>query len=384
MQWRVYDRRTLAYIDGGYASEYTVDDDYIVSNNSSITLVRATSACVGDIVALIKTAGAYHHGVITAVDNAALTISYKSDKELFADNIPNPYFCDFGTGCSVAGRFGISVPAAIIRAAFSGTSDYRRNLPLSVTTVGDVLDESGNPGMLWTWSDRSISFCDWLVELFEKYGVVLEWTVDFDTASALSERRPIYCVTLSAVGKTGKLIKDNIAAAKITAIKEELPEKTVCIVLDSDETAYTVLGTYYLLQDGSGNYSVTSSPNSPYRVLPPRTSIITYDSSQTDADNAVTVEDAAKNELIPSKYSQSVEIEISKESRMFDFETARFGDDYAVITAAGRIDTVYSGRRENSESDTATLCFGVGRRRYTDQIQRRLRKQRYTVLYRKN
>ena len=63
MQYRVYDRRKLAYIDGGYVVDYNIDDDYIVNNNSSISIVKETNAVEGDIIVLIKNSGPFHKGI---------------------------------------------------------------------------------------------------------------------------------------------------------------------------------------------------------------------------------------------------------------------------------------------------------------------------------
>ena len=97
MQFRIYDRQTLAYKDGGYVASYTIDDDYIVNNNSTITIVKALNDKVveGDTIALISTSGAYHKGTITTFDNSDYKITYKSDKELFNNNILNPLRTDF-------------------------------------------------------------------------------------------------------------------------------------------------------------------------------------------------------------------------------------------------------------------------------------------------
>ena len=86
MQYRVYDRQTLKYKDGGYVQSYTIDDDYIVNNNSTVSVVKKrdntlSDVTAGDVIALIENSGAYHKGVITTADATARTISYKGDKE---------------------------------------------------------------------------------------------------------------------------------------------------------------------------------------------------------------------------------------------------------------------------------------------------------------
>ena len=184
MQYRVYDRRKLAYIDGGPVRNFSVDDDYINTNNSTIDIIKPTTAVAGDIICLIKDAGAYHKGVITSVDNEALQIAYKGDKELFNDNIINPMASAFAqsTDVDVAHPFGVDIIKRMIELYWGRATDPYRHLPLKIVTDGDVLNDDGKPKMIWTWTDISIQFVDWLIELFKKYSVVLKWDIDFNTA----------------------------------------------------------------------------------------------------------------------------------------------------------------------------------------------------------
>lgn len=243
MQYRVYRRQTLDYVDGGYVQKYSVDDDYLVNNNSTINVVKKqqntlSDVVVGDVIALIENSGAFHKGVITAVDDVALTISYKSDKELFNDNIINPYASEFsGTDndVTVAGKFGVDVIIELLRHHFVNTGDDLKNLPILFVSEGDVLDENSNPKMLWTWDNDSINFVDLFTELFEKYNLSLSWVIDFDiAANSFESRQPKYIVTLSAVTKGGGIIKDNVDMQTITYKTNELPEATVCEVIDSE------------------------------------------------------------------------------------------------------------------------------------------------------
>lgn len=378
MQYRVLDRQKLAYIDGGYVANYTIDDDYIVNNNTIVYIVKPTKALVGDIIVLIQTSGAYHKGVITAVDNSALTISYKSEKELFNDNILNPLRSEFDDGVTVAGKFGIEVVAAIIKTIWVSTSDPKKKLPIEIKVEGDVLDIDGKPRMLWTWDDNSIGFIDWLIELFEKYNVVLSWYIDYDAAQTdLSLRQPKIIVTLSCITNSGKMIKDNVYMQTITYTEESLPDATVSIVIDSESKE--VLKTYYLAMDNEGEYYITENSNDINRMLPVKTIITEYDSSSEDI--TTTEEDAAEADLVPSQFSQSIEIQISEDSKMFDFTDTKFGDLYRIINENGTYNSIYTGRKQSSNSKWITLYFGLGRKNYTDKIQIAMRKKRYNVVY---
>lgn len=267
MQYRVYDRQTIAYVDGGFVASYEIDDDYIVNNNTTVSIITPTKAMPGDIIALIKDTGAYHKGVITEVDNSALKISYKSDKELFNDNFPNPFsqaFLDVSGEVEnpVAGKFGVAVVAEILQVLYVNTTDSFKHLPLTIVTEGDVLDDNGEVRMLWTWQDLSINMVDWLVKLFETYNVVVRWTIDFDTsAEDISKRAPKYIVTISAVTAKGGLIKDNVAMQTITYTGEQTYEQTACILVDSEtKTILSENGKWYLYVDTENNYFALPSP----------------------------------------------------------------------------------------------------------------------------
>lgn len=556
MQFRIYDRQTLAYKDGGYVASYTIDDDYIVNNNSTITIVKALNDKVveGDTIVLIQTSGAYHKGTITTFDNSDFKITYKSDKELFNNNILNPLRKDFieevEEGDRIYKPFGIQYIADIIQLYFGGADDIYRRLPVKVYTDGDVLDENGTPKMVWTWEDNQINFVDWLVDIFEKYNVVLSWDIDFDIAGKMttklkldeetgvykieldrnkniileSNRNPYYTVRLSALTNSPKIIKDNVneVMQMITYTEKQLPEATVCSIIDketkeivmlasgknllnpnlgetnkflgiteygeqkTDDTSSnisgyikveegktyifssnvwdskqrnvmfydksknatnnkkddgTLFGSYfisftnyngatisiaketgikyikicyynqakvqleegeivtaydsydtpaiYYLYEDNGNYYVSLKQDErkvigegenaysiPLRVLPTKMKIVEFGTSS----DSLTPEKVAKDTLIPNKFNQAIEIQLSSDSKMFDFNS-KFGDYYKIINENGTIDSVYTGRKETSNDKWVKLYFGLGRQNYTDLIQMRLRKNKYKVVY---
>ena len=190
MQFRIYDRQTLAYKDGGYVASYEIDDDYIVNNNSKITFVKELndSVVVGDTIALIQTSGAFHKGTITNYDNADFSITYKADKELFNDNMLNPLAGEYAQDDELkfAVRFGIAEVALLLEYIFAKADDWAKALPLKIITDGDVTTESGEVKMLWNWSNPSINVVDWLVSLFERYNLSLSWDIDFNIASPIT------------------------------------------------------------------------------------------------------------------------------------------------------------------------------------------------------
>ncbi len=543
MQYRVYDRQTLAYKDGGYVRSYSIDDDYIVNNNSSLSVVKKVNhdtfpdINVGDIVVLIKDSGAFHKGVITAVDDTEYSILYKSDKELFNDNMLNAFVTAFiDDTVEAAGRFGINVVVEVLKAWFVDTNDKFKRLPIKFLTSGDVFDDTGKPKMLWSWSNDSINIVDWLVELFTLYNLSLSWSIDFNTALPLAKRAPQYVCTLSAITNSGGIIKDNVAMQTITYTTKDLPDATVCVVIDSEskeiinlssginyldpkagtpdlyvyyhtgdenlsaafvsyrdrpdsrlsvyfrirstndtpergftysqQSGDTVLraiiaydsnfnkvgyinyqprtqGKYalsfninsfiihnantedeiakkratikwfavdycsdaqkpqlekgdhatqydpfdipsvYYLYEKNGAYSISTNSDlsDKYRVLPIKTVVASYNENNVDTTGNISPQNVAQEKLIPSKFNQAIQIRISADSKMFDFENARYGDEFTIINEQGTISSNYTGRKSSSADKWVTLYFGLGRQNYTDLIQIRLRKSRYSEIY---
>lgn len=540
MQYRVYNRQSLEYVDGGYVQTFNIDDDYIVNNNSTISVVKTrdntlSNVTVGDIIALIQDSGAYHKGVITAVDDTALSISYKSDKELFNDNIPNPYSGDFAQNneLKIAGKFGVEIVIELLQAWFKETDDTLKKLPITFVADGDVLDENGEPKMLWTWSNDSINVVDWLTELFEKYNLSLNWNINFDISNNnLKDRNETYIVTLSAITKSGGIVKDNVAMQTITYTVKELPDATVCRVIDSTDkqlcyissgknllnpatvtkdeyiarsgtnwisgksdsehfpntnisgyisydykskytysqnisdnvtryiiaydknknkigyfsytatttnaanvtfsitnfkfvvaeddnctdeelakevkyirinfyngatevqlekgdtkTAYDAFNkpAIFYLYDKNGEYSISTENKQKLddgreRVLPVKTVIATFSQNSTGTDET-TPEDVAKDKLIPSQFNQAIEIKINSDSKMFDFVNAKFGDQYQIINEQGSVNSTFTGKKFSNNNKWVTLYFGLGRQNYTDLVQIKMRKQRYSEQY---
>lgn len=546
MQFRIYDRQTLAYKDGGYVASYTIDDDYIVNNNSIIKIVKKLndSVVVGDTIALIETSGAYHKGTITYFDNADFSIKYKADKELFNDNMLNPKASEYAQDeqLKFAGWFGLDYIATVLNVFFGKTSDWAKAFPLKVITDGEAK-------MLWNWSNTTINIPDWLTNIFERYKVSVSWVIDFNIANSIqveldndgkivtengkikiiNNRNPFYVVTISAVTNSGKLIKDNVSNLTITYTERELPEATVCVIIDKetkeviqmgsgtknlldpnigkknafltvsqystnveekDDTSnisgfikvnlnttytfsckgyddkprrivvydkdrnyittvnggtaqnpilsynfgetserqgftftfldkitikdkeyipayvricyynkatelqfeegngytnfepYNVPAIYYLI-NVAGRDMITLDGKDNNRVFPVKTKYVEFDTEGEDTTEETTkkIIQTAYDTLIPTKFNQAIEIKISADSKMFDFENATFGDLFKIINEQGTIESNFTGYKKESGNKWVTLKFGLGRQNYTDLQQIKWRKSKYQVLY---
>lgn len=584
-----------------YAAQQLLDDSVHIVAPKPHVEEFLQNVVVGDIIVLIKDSGVFHKGVITSFDSTDLSILYKSDKELFNDNIINPLrthevFLDDDESNNIAGKVGIDYIVGIFDLVFAQTdkvfeNEYKKDplktLPIIFETNGNVVDSNGNPKILWTWSDNSINLVDWLVELFEKYNITLSWTIDFNISeSDIYIRKPKYIVTFSAITNGGNIIKDNVDMQDITYTTQELPESTVCYVIDSEtkeiilendninllnpynsqtntildgnhntyhntnepnstgntlsgyipvsptskdengiekfnEYTFTVWNTYdinerwvwcydksktricgisyriinrdvysmplsprdivfgyksinykyaqknddgtykrdddgnlvlitetkeetqeevknriaksvryiricypapnneyqlinqnqkvqyekteirgthksfdefnqpaiYYLYEKNGIYDVVrknvsenSDDNFGSRVAPSKT-VVAELNTTSESENPTTPKDVAKEKLIPSQFNQAIEIKINSDSKVIDLSSMNFGDMYKIINEHGTIDSIFTGKKMSSKEKTVTLYFGLGRQNYTDIMQIRLRKQRYTEVY---
>ena len=114
--------------------------------------------------------------------------------------------------------------------------------------------------------------------------------------------------------------------------------------------------------------------------MPVKTVIATYNESSESTDET-SPENAAQDKLIPSQFNQAIDIRISADSKMFDFANAKFGDQYQIINERGSVNSVFTGRKFSNKDKWITLYFGLGRQNYTDLVQMRLRKSRYSEVY---
>lgn len=393
MQYRVYSKKTLSYIDGGYVSpdKISIDDDYLICNSSVFSILNPTKAAVGDIVVLIKDVGPYHKGIITAVDNEELTISYKDVKEMFNNNILNPFRTKYIDDKNFVGKFlNLSANVAImINDNFVKSIDSQLNLPIK------YYEFQGNTEALWKYSDNQINFKDFLIDMFNKYNLVIDFDINFNSAN--NNNNMSLTIKLSVVSQMGTIIKDNMQIGKFIYEESTLPDNTVCILLD--KSTKEELARYYLRVDNT----VTKDIYDLERALPARYTAVEYsDPNESEAGNVGDIyvdgkkvdipeqelpqtteeelernyELTAKDTLCSSSYYELVQLEIDKNSKMIDFDFLSIGSGVKIVNEQGIIDTIYTGRKENNGSSKITLMFGKSRKDYTDKIQLALRRSR--------
>jgi len=396
MQYRVYDGHNLSFVDSGYIrGDYVIDKDYIVDKQSVCYLLKPSKARVGDVITLIKDTGSYDKGVVTAVDKSEdnPSISYKDMKELFNDTTFSiEYLYRKANGLlssedEIAVAADIDVLGALIEKNWITDNIYDAQLktdenkiyPMTIEIVGSVGDINDGKLMLFNEDETSVNFKDLLIDIFMKYKVVISVDIDFDMSNSLTERQPKYKLVISLLGGRYSLIKDNIKTQTFTFEEEQLPSKTVCVVLDGD-TKETI-SVWWLLDDNT--VINTSSINFPYdtyskrRVLPVRTSIIEFsydENSDLDEDNQIG--QAVFKELASDTYYHSIQMEISKSAEFEYIKNLALGDRVTIVTQNGTIDTIYTGKKEKGNEDVITLYFGLGRTNFVSKIIQIMREER--------
>lgn len=363
MQYKAYARQTLNLIDTGAIVDYKIDKDYIVMNNSILNLVHTTDALQGDFIAIIKTSGAYDLGCITAVDNKALTISYKDMKEMFNDNMLNPLRRE-----EAAFKYEAIGDIQAILNQYNETNDIYKRLKLQFTTAGQYY------WAVWDYTGNSVNIRQYLIDCFDRYNIILQFRINFNKSGD-----NWIVIHIMNNMNTGELIKDNIYLQTLTFSEQTEYENTTAIVIDKeskDEKA-----RYYLLADNT----ITSDINHAERALPVRTAVVEWDSAQTGADPITSLQ-AAESVLKGKAFNHYVESQINRENFLLDIARLSIGDAVKIVTApieepltekdptSSIIDSVYTGMKENSDSELITLIFGKARKNYTDKIQLLLRR----------
>lgn len=169
-QYRIYDRQSLEYVDGGIIREYSIDADYLSNNASTVIITEETYAKKGDIIVGISGKGKIFMGCITAVDNTKLTISFKHMKELFSDTVLNV----FKYSGSIGYKFdAVSATETILRLAFIDTDDTSKRLPLVIEKVGE------SPNAVWTEDSDTLNLSDYITWLFDSHNIYLDFDIDF-------------------------------------------------------------------------------------------------------------------------------------------------------------------------------------------------------------
>lgn len=357
MQFRVLDRLTLDFVDGGAVADYQILNDYVTMNSSNITIYEPTEAKIGDLIALIKTSGAYYIGCITAIDEAGLNVGFKDGKEFFAGKQLNPvrfpyYKGEHGEQWEI--RFdAVRDTARLVEIIYIEHEDEKARLPLQIVTSGSVT-------AIWQYEGNDFDFKNFLLDIFDRRNVVLQFNVIFGAERKLQIR-------IFVNNNTGDMIKDNIHLMELDINQEKQPTKTTCKVL-SKETK-EILKIYYLLD----NDTITEDSKDLRRILPPMLTTAEYDSVK-DSEAGIGSYDLAFDELSGQIFNHTVSVRIDKATNMINVGRLQIGNGVKILTKYGEIDTIYTGLEESGSENMVTLTFGKARVLYSDIIKLALRR----------
>lgn len=345
VQYRIYDRKTLTFVDGGVVRDYTVDIDYISNNGSTAIITKESQGFRGDIIALLSGVSVIVMGVITAIDNTEKKITFKHMKELFNDTVINVFkFTDL-----LNIKFdGVDGMKTILEFAYLLTDDTQKLLPLVIKTKGD------EPNAIYIEDDDTINLIDFIDFLFDTYNIVLEFDLDFN-------QNKIICTIVKNVTE-GCIIKDNIKLSEPAFDNNELPTYNKCVLYDADWG--TITNTYYLCQDNS----LTDDPDNPDRILPPVSKYVAFDDVQADLDG-YTAEDLAKSELQGNIYNHCVLYKLSKQQTMVKPSQFNIGDKVTIVYKDREYQSIFTGLKFNMKDPYYTCVFGKTRIDFTDRMK---------------
>lgn len=363
---------TLVYAAGGAVVDYSIDNDYMVSNNSTVELARTTPAVAGELITLIDESGTYDLGVITSVDNENLKILYKSLLSLFDGDILNPSRSDADEEDRISYLYdGVNGTARILANYYATENvDKYRRLPIRIRTSGGGYKSNGKLCVpaIWNYEGNTVNIRSWLIDLFNQHNVVIQFRLIFEVSVAYIE---IY-IQHNTTG--GRLIKSNIHGLTVNHTEESAASATVCQVIDSETKQ--LLSTWYLLSDNT----VTQIATMPGRVQPYKLTVAEFDSDNSDGATQQTI---AEDALLYSDFNHYINLTINKSSGLYP-KNLNIGDAVTVVTKIKDMTesdeisqnyeediyhSIFTGRKESGNSNEVTLIFGKIRISYTDIIQ---------------
>jgi hypothetical protein len=343
--YKLYDRSTLQLVDSGIVRDYSVDYDYLSNNASTLQITDVCKGFKGDLVAVSEGMSLIVLGVVTAIDNADLKISFKHPKEIFNDSVLNVFKF---TGLLNRRFDAVSGLRTIIQHAYIDTTDVYRKLPLTIQTFGEDLNA------VWTDDSNTLDLLGFIDYLFDSYNVYLDFDIDFLHSRLI--------VGIRKNDTQGLILKDNIKLSKPELDNNELPKENKAVLFN--KLNGNIVATYYLLQDNS----ITTNVHHANRILPPTTKYIEWDEVEAIKEG-YTMEQLARGELGGNIYNHCILYKLAKKQTMVRATNFRYGDKITIMYEERAYDSIFTGLKFKMKDSFYTCIFGKTRIDFTDRMK---------------
>ena len=396
MQYKTYDKNSLSLIDSGYVINYEIDDDYLINNNSKIYVSNVVTASSGDIVCLIKNAGAYHKGVITSIDNVNGVITYKDFKELFNNEILSPFRSIEKKGVSyecikmLKNIIYYTYSAGYLVKLVNGKLTGFKVSDLTLLANGKIdIQTTGTVDAYYENTESKFNLKDYLIDLFEKYNVTVNFDINFNSRERATtayssptgtlnvingERQPRMVFKINQTQSTEFIIKDNILGATFNYEEQKAPDATIAYIVNASNT--DLMQTYFLLNDNSIEVKDSARVTKESIVKPTKTVVCEF---SPDNSSGLSEEEQmlnlAKSRLLKKEYYHCIELMIPTSNKMLDYELLQLGAKVKIVTKDAVYNSIFTGMKEKN-NNMLTLIFGKSRRNYTDKIVLNLRRKK--------
>jgi len=344
VQYKVYSRQELDYIDGGIVRDFNIDLDYISNNTSTVEITTESDAFKGDIIAVMYEKEVVL-GVITAVDNTARKISFKHMKEIFNDKVINLFLYTSLLNTKFEAVAGLKT---ILTYAFITTDDPYKKLPMTIRTHGE------EPNAVYTDDNKVLGIGDFITYVFDRFNIYLDFAIDF-------VNNQIVC-TIAKNTTGGYVIKDNIKLSEPQFDSNELPAENKVSFFNANNG--NIVGEYFLLSNNTVNTSRIRSD----RVLPPSTKYVEWDAADA-AEKGYTMQQLAESELCGNIYNHCILYKLAKRQTMIKCMDFKYGDSVTIVYKDREYASVFTGLKFKMKDAYYTCIFGKTRIDFTDRMK---------------
>lgn len=432
-------KNSLALVDTGYVAGYELNSDYIENENSTLRYAGTTTTQAGNLIALIRDANEVASGVVVAVDQESRTITFNSLLTLFDTEVLNlyrqdleQYYIAYEPVQEIAKQIGTAFNAL-------DTDKYRRvplSIVTSGQANRVEWDIESNAFNLRDFIVQQFHSQNVVVQaslVFESTLAYIRIRIFVNTNQQGILKMNVGSMSITHQESTEPQSTVCHILAKPYSItwtvkgRDENGNSVNIPMEDRRDTDKRILSTHYLTIDGR----VVEDSTDPLRFEQYKLAVVEYEqminSGERDPANSeeandpnkqntgkpiykpndeLTQSQAAQNELGNNEYNHFVTIETHKDNALFNdlligdavtIVHKVFGDvqesELSIDTSnpsyiplpsmvdseqerqAYRLDSIYTGRKESSDSDIITLTFGKIRVHYNEIINQLLKQR---------